>query len=354
MRIRLLWKLVGSTIPVIAVVMLVVWLAIDYLAADYFMTLMHEYNISPTDAHRMFLAAVHRYLLWASLGALVCAVLVSFVLTRKILAPLSRMTEVTRQIAAGNYTARIRSGTRDEVGQLAEAFNRMTDSLQRIERLRRALVMDVAHELRTPLTNLRGYLEALRDGVATPCRETFELLHEETLRLVTLVEDMLRLAKAEAARSTLRRQRVVLQDVIEHALDMLQPHFVAKEITVDTSGTSAVEVILADPDKLAQAVWNLLQNAWQYTPSGGTVRITTERAPAGLTLTVINTGEGIPQADLPFIFERFYRGEKSRSRERGGAGIGLAIVKELVEAHGGQVGASSSATETRVWFTLPV
>jgi signal transduction histidine kinase len=264
------------------------------------------------------------------------------------------MTEVTRQIAAGEYTARVPLAGTDEVGQLALAFNRMAESLQRIEHLRRTMVLDVAHELRTPLTNMRGYLEALCDGVLPPSSQALALLHKETLRLVALVEDLLQLARAEAARTTLHRQPVRLQHLIDVALDLFQPQFVRKDITVETQYTRDLDGIMADPDKLLQALRNLLQNAWQYTPSGGYVRVSTSGVPGGVKLSVANTGEGIQPADLPFIFERFYRGDKSRSREQGGAGIGLAIVKELIEAHGGRVGAASSPTETQVWFTLPV
>jgi signal transduction histidine kinase len=318
------------------------------------MVLMKQYNISPTNTHHMFLDAVHRYLVWASLSAMVLAVIFSFFLTRKVLRPLSQMTEITERIAAGDYTERVPLIARDEIGQLAAAFNRMTDSLRRIEHLRRTLVSDVAHELRTPLTNLRGYLEALRDGVASPSQETFELLHEETLRLVILVADLLDLTKVEAARTTLQKQRIVLQDLIDRDLEMFESQFVAKGISVKIQGINRLDSIMGDPDKLTQAMRNLFQNALQYTSPGGHVRITTEHIPGAIKLSVSNTGEGISQEDLPFIFERFYRGEKSRSRERGGAGIGLAIVKELIEAHGGQVGAETSANDTRVWFTLPV
>jgi two-component system sensor histidine kinase BaeS len=180
MRSSLLWKHVSITVLVIIAAISVVWLAINYLAADYFTVLMKKYHIAPTEVHNMFLGAVHRYLLWASLCAFVLAVLGGFFLTRKVLRPLSDMTRVTRQIAAGEYRARVPVTSRDEVGQLAGAFNHMADRLQRIEQLRRTLVSDVAHELRTPLTNLRGYLEALRDDVTPPTQGLFELLHGET------------------------------------------------------------------------------------------------------------------------------------------------------------------------------
>ncbi len=350
---RLLWKLLGVNILVIGVVILIVWLAIDYLASNYFMTLMKKYNISPTEVHRMFLDATHRSLIWASLVTLALAAALSFLLTRKVLNPLTQMTGITRKIASGDYTVRVGISSKDEIGELASAFNRMADSLRRVEQLRKTMVIDVAHELRTPLTNIRGYLEALSDGVVPPSKETFELLHEETIRLAKLVEDLLQLAEADASRGTLRRSKIELLDLASQALDLFRPKFAAKGILVKMDLSDAGCQVQADPDKLAQVFRNLLQNAWQYTPNGGNVRISAVRLPGWIKIMIANTGEGITKEDLPFIFERFYRGEKSRSRQHGGAGIGLAIVKEFIEAHGGQVSVESSPVEVRVWFTLP-
>ena len=242
----------------------------------------------------------------------------------------------------------------DETGQLASAFNQMADSLQRIEQLRKTMVIDVAHELRTPLTNIRGYLEALSDGVVAPSKETMESLQEETIRLAQLVEDLLQLAHADAFRGTLHPRKVDLPALASKTLELFRPKFAAKGILVDMDLSHVQGDVMADPEKLAQVFRNLLQNAWQYTPDGGKVRISSERLSGRIKLSFTNTGEEIPKEDLPFIFERFYRGEKSRSREHGGAGIGLAIVKELIEAHGGQVSAESSPDETRVWFSLPL
>jgi len=354
MNSRLLWKLLGVNVLVIGVVIVIVWFAIDYLASNYFMALMKDYNISPTDVHQMFLDATHRSLIWATLATLSLAVILSFLLTKKVLNPLTQMTGITRKIAAGDYTAQVRISSEDEVGQLATAFNQMASSLQRVEQLRKTMVIDVAHELRTPLTNMRGYIEALRDGVIPSSKETFESLHEETIRLAKLVEDLLQLARADASKGTLHRQRIAFQDLVTQILDLFQPKFAAKRIIIKVELTNAEGLIMADPEKLSQVLRNLLQNAWEYTPPGGIVRIFAERLPNRIKVIFSNTGEGIAAEDLPFIFERFYRGEKSRSREHGGAGIGLAIVKELVEAHKGEVGAESSPTETRVWFTLPV
>jgi two-component system sensor histidine kinase BaeS len=350
----LLWKLLGINVLVIVFVILIVWLAINYLAAGYFMTLMEKYHISPTASHQMFVSSVHRYLIWASLAAILLAVSLSFLLMKRVLGPLTRMTSITREIASGDYSGRAPITTQDEVGQLAVAFNRMAESLRHIEQLRKTMMINVAHELRTPLTNMQGYLEALIDGVVTPSKETFELLHEETMRLVHLVEDILRLAKADAARVDLHKIEIRMTDLIAQLLDSSRSQFVTKNIGVKTELLKGNGRLHADADKLSQVIDNLLQNAWQYTPSGGTFRIEMESLPGEIKVVFANTGGELDEKDLPFIFERFYRGEKSRSREHGGAGIGLAIVKELIEAHNGHVGAEISHDEIRIWFTLPV
>ena len=350
----LLWKLLGINILVIMFVIIIVWLAINTLAAGYFVTLMEKYNISPTSSHEMFVSSVHRYLIWASLAAILLAVALSFLLVRRVLDPLTRMMSITREIASGDYSGRAPVATRDEVGQLAVAFNSMAESLQRVEQLRKTMTVNVAHELRTPLTNMQGYLEALTDGVVTPTRETFELLHEETMRLVHLVEDILRLAKADAARVDLHKIEIRMGKLIDQTLDSFRPQFIAKNIHVETRFLKESDRLLADPDKLSQVLINLLQNAWQYTPVGGSFRIDMEPLSGEVKVIFANTGGELSEKDLPFIFERFYRGEKSRSREHGGAGIGLAIVKELIEAHNGHVGAEMSNDEICVWFTLPL
>jgi signal transduction histidine kinase len=352
-KITLGVKIFAVHVVVAAITVPVIWVVFDRLAADYFRTLMQDYKIDPEAIDLVFLDAGHRYLLVASLVALLIAVSLSLLVTRTALAPLFRMIDVTQKIAAGDYSARVPVSTHDEVGQLAAAFNTMADSLERIEQLRKDMVTDVAHELRTPLTNVRGYLEALSDGVIEPSKSIFESLQEETLRVVQLVNDLGQLAKADAARAMLRKTPVALGDVVLEMLELFTPKFREKQIDVETALDGAQSPVMADPNALAQTVRNLLQNALQYTPSGGRVRVIGTRNADSTTVAFTNTGEGIAEADLPFIFERFYRGEKSRSREHGGAGIGLAIVKELIEAHAGMVGATSSAEETCVWFTLP-
>ena len=355
MKQRLLWKLLLiNIVPVIGIIILVVWLAIDQLAASYFMALMDKYEVSPNDIHQMFLTAVHRYLLWASIAALTLAFIISYFLIRRVLQPLSQMHAITREVAAGNFSARVDVKSQDEVGELGIAFNRMADSLEKVEQLRKTMVADVAHELRTPLTNLRGYLEALNDGVLPPSQETFIMLQQEIMRLVSLVENLQQLARADAARAFLKREKLSLAEVVEEILSLYRLHFQEKKISAEKSIAAEAEFVMADRDKLLQAIRNMVENAWKYTPEYGRITITTQLDPGMVRLTIANSRLGIQESDLPFIFERFFRADRSRSRDAGGAGIGLAIVRELVEAHGGKVGAESRGGETRVWFSLPV
>lgn len=353
MTSRFLWKLWSINALTIVLAFFIVWMAIDYFAADYFMVLMDKYNVSPKDVHGMFLEATHRALIAAVAGALMLAGLLSFLLTKRVLEPLTQMGRSAKRIMAGDYTTRVRISAHDEVGRLGEAFNQMSASLERVDTLRKKIVIDIAHELRTPLTNIRGYLEALTNGVVAPSPATFESLHEETLRLNDLVEQLLQLARADAASLNLQRKPVRIPDLVDQALELFKVDFQSKMIHVQQELQTIREPVQGDSDKLMQVIRNLLANASQYTPEGGSLQITGEIENSHLRVIFANGGEPISAEDLPYIFERFYRGEKSRSREYGGAGIGLAIVKELIEAHGGQVGADSDAEQTRIWFSLP-
>ncbi|MGE5257470.1 MAG: sensor histidine kinase [Hyphomicrobiales bacterium] len=354
MKRHLILKLLAIHLAVISFAMVIMWMAIDTLAAGYFATLMEKYNISPKPAHAMFVEAVHRYLIWASLAAVILAAVLSFLMMRRVLGPLTRMTATTRQIAAGNFNARVPAATQDEVGQLARAFNRMAESLEKIENLRRNLMIDVAHELRTPLTNIRGYLEALNDGVLPPAKETFALLQDETLRLIRLAEDVLDLARADAARGHLHVEPTDLRAEIETALKAFSGTFAQKAIAVRVHAPEGELTVAADRRRIARVLRNLTENAAQYTPQGGRLDIRIEAGSPLFRVEYRNNGGELSAGDLPFIFERFFRGERSRSRQHGGAGIGLAIVKELIEAHKGRVGADLDGDEICIWIELPV
>ena len=354
MKRHLIVKLLAINLVVIGFVIVVVWLSINTLAAGYFVTLMEKYNISPEPAHEMFVSSIHRYLIWASLGAVVLSVVLSFLMMRKVLAPLTRMTAITKEIAFGNFAVRVPTYSEDEVGQLARAFNQMAASLDQIQTLRRNLIIDVAHELRTPLTNIRGYLEALIDGVIPPSAETLGMLQEETLRLVSLTEDVLQLARAEAAHNDLKLQPIDLQEAVNRSLKPFIRALTRKNVRIEVRAPEAPLIVSVDPGRLARVLRNLADNGARYTPPDTVLLIELQPYGENVRVTYSNVCGDLSPDDLPFIFERFYRGEKSRTRQFGGAGIGLAIVKDLVEAHGGRVGADLTEDHLQVWLEIPL
>jgi two-component system, OmpR family, sensor histidine kinase BaeS len=349
----LIVKLLSITLLVILFVVVLVWISIDTLAAGYFVTLMEKYHISPEPAHDMFVSAIHRYLLWTFLGGVILAAALSYLMMRRVLKPLTRMTDITQDIAAGDFSVRVPTGTADEVGRLAKAFNLMAESLEKLEKLRRNLMIDVAHELRTPLTNIRGYLEALTDKVVPPTPQTFTLLMEETMRLATLVEDVLQLARADASHGKLQIETLDVTDTLRDAVGAFSAQFEKKDIALHLEVPPDPVIIQADRDRMIRVLRNLTDNAARYAPAGCDVNIRLTAAPDATRIVFSNPSGEVTSADLPFLFERFYRGEKSRSRQHGGAGIGLSIVKELVEAHGGKVGASLWQDLVHISVTLP-
>jgi two-component system sensor histidine kinase BaeS len=354
MRQRLLWKLlVGHIVPIFAIFTLVVWQAVDRRAAEYYTELGERFHVSPADAHGRFLEAIHQHMFWGVFAALTFTLLFTYLLTSWVLRPLLQITAITKKVADGNYSERVKAVSRYEGGQLADAFNHMAENLEMVERLRKNMVADISHELRTPLTNLRGYLEGLSDSVIPPTRETFQMLEQEVLRLVNLVDDLQQLARADAAKAFLDRQELSLHELLRQIMDLYRPNFQDKGIDVQWQLDPGSDLVTADRDKLLQAIRNLADNAWKYTPRGGIVTIAALRTADGITTVFTNSGAVIAEYDIPFLFERFFRADRSRSRDAGGAGIGLAIVKELIEAHGGTVGAESDENGTRVWFNLP-
>jgi signal transduction histidine kinase len=310
---------------------------------------------------RALLTSVNRTLLLIAVVAGLGAVLLILGLSRRILTPVEALTAAVRRMEAGDLSQRVEVTSRDEIGDLARAFNAMADGLARLEELRRNMVTDVAHELRTPLSNIRGYLEALQDGVVEPERHIVDSLHEEAMLLNRLVDDLQELSLAEAGQLKLERQPVALADIADRAVEAVRPRAEAEGITlqVDLPGDLLVDV---DPQRIGQVLRNLLENALTHTPPGGEVGVAaraacpepSRRGGQWVEVSVRDTGIGIPAEDLPYVFERFYRADKSRSRATGGAGLGLAIARQLVEAHGGRIWVESTEGEGSTFaFALP-
>ncbi len=348
----LLWRLLAINLLVVGVAVGLTALTIGSLANSIFANLMKEFHIQVDVMHRLFVAAMVRSLVLVSLIAGGVGLLLSVILFRRVVDPVRQMMTMAERIAAGDYAARAHAGAADEIGRLTESLNQMAEGLQTLEQLRKDLVANVAHELRTPLANLQGYLEAIAEGVTPASPETIRSLHEEVLRLVRLVEALHELSLFDARLPRARLQPVEMAALVRRVVDLRQADFAARGITL-RSEVAVDNTSRADPDLLSQALHNLIDNAVKYTSAGGEVRVGVVPEGADVRIAVTNTGEGIAPEDLPYIFERFYRGEKSRSRELGGAGIGLSIVQEVARVHGGRVGAQSRDGLTSVWLTLP-
>ncbi len=353
MRRSLLWKLLGINFLAVGIAVFLASTTVSRVTDEIFFRLMQEYHLRVEFMQPLMSAALRRSIFRASLVAGGLGLLLSLVLFRQVVRPLRGMMSMAEQIAAGDYAARLRISSKDEVGSLAESLNRMAAALESLERLRKDLVANVAHELRTPLANLRGYMEAIQDGVTPASTEAIGWLHEEVMRLVRLVDALHELSRFDANLPHVRAEPVDVGALVRRLVELRRPEFLTRGLTVK-SDVGVNRNLKADPDLLSQALYNLIDNALKFTPAGGAVGVRV--APEGeiVRIAVTNTGEGIASEDLPYIFERFYRGDKSRSRSRGGAGIGLSIVKEVARVHGGDVGASSQDGQTTVWLTLPV
>ncbi len=322
-------------------------------AADSFSELMVEHGETLAAAQAMFRETVARFFVAALAIAGLASVGLAIIAGRHVAAPLREMRDAARLLAQGDHGVRVHGRGPDEVRSLADSFNRMAREIEEQERLRREFVANAAHELRTPLTNLQGYLEALRDGVISAERSTFESLHEEVERLVRLSRSLDALAAGDvASRASGERREIDLRGAVLAAVDLHAAAFEKRRLRVEVDLPTMLAA-RADADHLAQVLANLLQNAIRYTPAGGHVAIGARHRADDVLVSVSNSGPEIPAEDLPHVFERFYRVEKSRDRASGGAGIGLAIVKTLVELGGGRVGAESAADLTRFWFSLP-
>lgn len=322
------------------------------VGAQTFTDLMVEAGDTAAHAREMFDASVTRVFLAAAALAFLASVVVAVSFARRLTKPLAEVGSAARRIADGAYETRVPRDGPEEIASLADSFNQMAATLEDQERIRRDFIANAAHELRTPLTNLQGYLEALRDGVIVADRSTYESLWEEADRLVRLSRSLDALAEGDAAIGSALLEDVDLGNAIRNSLELVQPALDRADLRVSVEVPEGL-IARANTDQLAQVLANLLSNAVRYTPHGGAISVSAERRPADILVVVANSGESIPPADLERVFERFYRVEKSRDPARGGAGIGLAVVKQLIEAGGGRVGAESSDNLTRFWFSLP-
>jgi signal transduction histidine kinase len=299
--------------------------------------------------------AIGRFFLWGGLVAVAIAVAITFFLSRRILAPIKALTLASKRLGQGDFSQRVQFTDKSEIGELAQTFNSMASDLERAEQLQRNMVADIAHELRTPLSNIRGYLEAVRDGVIKPDAKTVRSLDEEAILLSRLVDDLQDLALAEAGELKLVCQTEDVSELIGQTVAAMQAQTTAKGLLVSIDLPDRLPPVNIDYQRISQVLRNLLENAAAHTAKGGSITVTARQQGNWVEISVADTGEGIPAEDLPNIFERFYRVDKSRTRATGGSGLGLTIAKRLVEAHGGKIEVQSELGKgSRFSFTIPV
>lgn len=310
------------------------------------------------DLYINFQKAFTETLVFSAAAAIITALVVSILVTRQVVAPIRRLQNVSRYIADGHYDERVQlpghqgRDDLDELGQLAVSFNQMTLRLEQAEDLRKQLIGDIAHELRTPLSTIKGSLEGLIDGVLPAERDTYHQIYQEAERLQRLVDDLQDLNLVESGAFQLDPEPVDPAAVIKLTLDRLSRQFDEKEVALVNRLPEKLPVVIADQDRLGQVFTNLIGNALQYTPSGGEVQVSSQQVGRRVQIRVIDSGIGISSDDLPRIFTRFYRVDKSRSRAGGGSGIGLTIAKHLVESQGGRIWASSPGLGQGSTFTV--
>jgi len=302
-------------------------------------------------------ASFNEALMYATLAAMFAALVLSVFFSRSVISPVHAMSLATQRIADGRYDERLQVNGNDELAQLAAYFNQMAEKLNEVESMRRRLIGDVSHELRTPLTAIKGSMEGLMDGILPATDETYQQVLAEAERLNRLVNDLQELSRVEARAYQLNIRPVDASALVRTVTKRLSPHAELKRITLDFELQPDLLHVLADEDRAVQVLTNLTGNALQYTPEGGRVTISAKRISNEIEFSIRDTGIGIPAEHLSHIFDRFYRVDKSRSRQAGGgSGIGLTIARSLIEAHGGRIWVESAGEGlgSTFNFTLPI
>ncbi len=361
---QLRWRIVGSHMIVVIVGVVTLLLATGILLARLDRHQIEPSLIALTEADNraaveqasddllaIFQSSLLSALIIAALSAVVAGLLTSLPLTRGMARSLQDITRSSQRIASGHYDERVAIAEIEELAHLATNFNQMAEALEHIEQQRVALIGNVSHELRTPLSGIEGYLEGVMDGLFPKDDETFAHMYQEVRRLRRLVDDLQALSKVEAGQITLQPDTFDLVPIIHRVAGQLRPQAQAQAIEIVIDIPERVRVY-ADEDRTAQILVNLTGNAIRYTPEGGTISLRVTTDPHLVTIAVQDTGQGIPAEALPYLFERFYRVDPSRSRQSGGSGIGLTIARHLAWAMGGELTAHSDGPGQGSTFTL--
>jgi two-component system sensor histidine kinase BaeS len=354
----------GTRLLVAIVVVVIVGGATAWVvAAGIGPTIFHNHMVhvggssatATVHAEEAFRTASALSLVLALLAALLTSVVVSVFLTQRITRSLTPLAGAARRVADGDYTARVPSvGMGSEFDDLADAFNTMATDLGRIEVTRAQMLGDLAHEMRTPVTTLGAYLEAISDGVEQADARTLAMLLDQVARLARLSEDIALVTTAEEGRLTMRRRTIAVEQILTDATAQAVARYAARgvDLEVRVAPDASTAMVDADPDRIAQVLTNLLDNALRHTPTGGRVVIMVDRLGTAIRVVVSDDGEGIPAEHLGHVFDRFYRVDTARDRAHGGSGVGLAIAKAITEAHQGTITVHSDGSGRGAVFTV--
>jgi signal transduction histidine kinase len=366
-NLALYWRLLASYALVILVGCVTLYWVGNAFASYFFSRsisgmMQQMQHMSPmmeamaSDLETAYRQVTQGSMLWGLVSAALVASVVGLFVTQRVVAPLRSMQRASRRIASGQYGERLDAQAPGEIGELAESFNEMAEALERTETRRVELLANVAHEFKTPLSGLRGYVAGLQDGLFQADDETLEACAKQIDRLERLAADLSLLSRVETGQVPLQPCSLDVHGLLDQSTAALRPGFARKGVELCLQGTRQELRVRADPERMGQVLANLLDNALRHTATGG--RVSLSAAPAGrdvVRFEVVDTGEGIAREDLPHVFTRFYRADKSRRRKpESGSGIGLTIAKHYVERQGGRVGVSSDLGKgTCFWFTLP-
>jgi two-component system, OmpR family, sensor histidine kinase BaeS len=347
-RLTLIFILAASSILIIAglIIMYEVHFHFTMFQKD-----VPEFNsIEPLTHH--FEKALLSSVLWTSLGAILLVCIISYFVAKNLSRPMVEMRKAAEKMAKGELQVRVKSLGDDELNDLGNSLNQLAAKLQLQETYRKNMTSDIAHELRTPLATIKSHLEAFEDGIFEPTTARIQSLTGEIDRLITIVQDLEYLTAMEAPEFSLNKKTQQLNHILIKSVDAVSGAFVQKGILLRSELDSDIELNM-DAKRMSQVFMNLFSNALRYTPRGGEVTVVTHVDSESVLITIRDTGIGIPEEENKHVFERFYRGEKSRNREHGGSGIGLTIVKRIVEAHEGQIwinGEYKQGTEMKIKF----
>ncbi len=291
----------------------------------------------------------------SSLGALVFPAIITWIVTKLLVRPILRLTAAANEIATGTAAPHLHVHADDELGQLSVAFNRMNREVTQSREMRKQLTADIAHDIRSPLGLIVGHAEGLRDGIFPDDLEAYELIHDEAMRISRLVEDLSTLSKAEAGILSLQSVPTSPITLLDRVVTAHTTVAQSRDITLQMTADSSLPDVFVDRDRMAQVLDNLVSNALRYTPDGGWVKLTAVQQNDHIRIDVEDNGQGISTADLPHVFQRFYRADKSRNSDLGGSGLGLAIAKWIVQAHNGQITAESPPGKGAIFcIMLPI